>query len=124
TGQSGLPTHNAATENASSCMPMKSSLRFWNWKGRFTSLPWMQSRKTSPLFEIALVFVRFDHVATLIINANHRIVRPTPKTSRSRRYDPCGLTNFHVPSPVLRHRRARSDAGDSLPPEDGLFPLA
>jgi hypothetical protein len=29
---------------------------------------------TSPLFEIALVLVRFDHVASVIINANHSIV--------------------------------------------------
>jgi hypothetical protein len=27
-----------------------------------------------PLFELALVFVRLDHVASLIINANHNIV--------------------------------------------------
>ena len=27
-----------------------------------------------PLFEIALVFVRFDHVASIIVNANHRIM--------------------------------------------------
>jgi len=28
----------------------------------------------SPLFEIALVLVRFDHVASVIVNANHSIV--------------------------------------------------
>jgi hypothetical protein len=27
----------------------------------------------SPLFEIALVLVRLDHVASVIVNANHRI---------------------------------------------------
>ena len=27
-----------------------------------------------PLFEIALVFVRFDHVASLIVNAHHSIM--------------------------------------------------
>ena len=27
-----------------------------------------------PLFEIALVFVRFDHVPSLIVNANHSIM--------------------------------------------------
>ena len=27
-----------------------------------------------PLFEIALVFVRFDHVARIIVNANHSIM--------------------------------------------------
>jgi len=30
--------------------------------------------KTSPLFEIAGVLVRFDHVASFIVNANHRIM--------------------------------------------------
>ena len=29
---------------------------------------------TLPLFEIALVFVRFDHVARIIVNANHSIM--------------------------------------------------
>jgi hypothetical protein len=29
---------------------------------------------TSPLFEIALVLVRLDHVARVIVNANHGIV--------------------------------------------------
>jgi hypothetical protein len=28
----------------------------------------------SPLFEIALVFVRFDHVASIIVNADHSIM--------------------------------------------------
>jgi len=27
----------------------------------------------SPLFEIALVLVRFDHVVSVIVNANHRV---------------------------------------------------
>jgi hypothetical protein len=31
-------------------------------------------KRTSPLFEIAHVLVRFDHVACLIANANHSIV--------------------------------------------------
>jgi hypothetical protein len=30
--------------------------------------------KNSPLFEIALVLVRFDHTARSIINANHSIM--------------------------------------------------
>jgi hypothetical protein len=29
--------------------------------------------KTSRLFEIARVLVRFDHVANVIVNANHKI---------------------------------------------------
>jgi hypothetical protein len=28
-------------------------------------------RKASPLFEIAVVLVRLDHVASFIVNANH-----------------------------------------------------
>jgi len=32
-------------------------------------------RKASPLFEIALVLVRLDHVARCIVNTNHRVVR-------------------------------------------------
>jgi len=28
-------------------------------------------RKNLPLFEVALVLVRFDHVASIIVNANH-----------------------------------------------------
>jgi hypothetical protein len=28
-------------------------------------------RKASPLFEIARLLVRFDHVATFVVNANH-----------------------------------------------------
>jgi hypothetical protein len=30
--------------------------------------------KFSPLFEIALMLLRLDHIATLIINANHGIM--------------------------------------------------
>jgi hypothetical protein len=28
----------------------------------------------SPLFEIAFVLVRFDHIASLIVNANHSVM--------------------------------------------------
>jgi hypothetical protein len=31
-------------------------------------------RKASPLFELALVLVRFDHIASIIVDANHGIV--------------------------------------------------
>jgi hypothetical protein len=31
-------------------------------------------KRNSPLFEIASVFVRFKHVASFIVNANHSIV--------------------------------------------------
>jgi hypothetical protein len=34
----------------------------------------MQCRKTSPLLELALVLLRFDHFASLIINANHFVI--------------------------------------------------
>jgi len=30
--------------------------------------------KNSPLFELARVFMRLDHVASIIVNANHGIV--------------------------------------------------
>jgi hypothetical protein len=33
----------------------------------------VKREKTSPFFEIALVFVRFDHVASIMVNANHVI---------------------------------------------------
>jgi hypothetical protein len=32
-----------------------------------------------PLFEIASVFVRLDHVPSFIVNANHGIMRPAAK---------------------------------------------
>jgi hypothetical protein len=32
------------------------------------------ARMASPLFEIALVFVRLDHIARFIVNANHSIM--------------------------------------------------
>jgi hypothetical protein len=35
--------------------------------------------RRSPLFELAIVLVRFDHVVRLIVNANHAIVRPAAK---------------------------------------------
>jgi hypothetical protein len=37
----------------------------------------------SRFFEIAFVFVRFDHVASRIVNANHSIVRATVEISRN-----------------------------------------
>jgi len=32
-------------------------------------------RDPSPLFEIASVLVRFDHVASIIVNVNHSVMR-------------------------------------------------
>ncbi len=37
----------------------------------------------SPLFEIARVLVRFDHVARFIVNANHKILLFTLSSPRS-----------------------------------------
>ena len=35
--------------------------------------------ETSPLFELARVLVRLDHVARFIVNANHSIMRAAEK---------------------------------------------
>jgi hypothetical protein len=35
---------------------------------------WLAARHPSRLFEIALVFVRLDHVARFIVNADHGIM--------------------------------------------------
>ena len=35
--------------------------------------------ETSPLFELARVLVRLDHVASFIVNANHSIMRAAEK---------------------------------------------
>jgi predicted trehalose synthase len=45
-------------------------------------------RKASPLFEIARVLVRFDHVASFIVNANHSITAfdSCRRTEQRRRY--------------------------------------
>jgi hypothetical protein len=37
-----------------------------------------------PLFEIARVLVRFDHVASFIVNADHRIIDPSFARVRAR----------------------------------------
>jgi hypothetical protein len=48
---------------------------FANQPSRFTAWRLFVSRAlNSPLFEIAPVLVRFDHVASFIVNANHCIV--------------------------------------------------
>jgi len=39
----------------------------WQWDGT-------TKNSLLPLFEIALVLVRFNHIASVIVNANHRIV--------------------------------------------------
>jgi hypothetical protein len=40
----------------------------------FDSVAHAMRVKTSPLFELARVLVRLDHVAHFIVNANHSIV--------------------------------------------------
>ena len=34
----------------------------------------LAERKASPLFELARVLMRFDHVASIIVNADHSIM--------------------------------------------------
>jgi hypothetical protein len=34
----------------------------------------IRAKKTSPLFELARVLVRFNHIASVIVNANHGIM--------------------------------------------------
>jgi len=38
------------------------------------AVPFVSCGKASPLFEIARVLVRFDHVARFVVNANHSIM--------------------------------------------------
>jgi hypothetical protein len=63
--RSGLLTLIAATETGSSCVLMKSLLRFSNSKERFVALRF---------FEIARVLVRFDHIANCSVHPNHAIM--------------------------------------------------
>jgi hypothetical protein len=52
-----------------------------------------------PVFEITLVLVRFDHVASFIVNANHCIMRTAEKI---RVFD--GIVRLGVPQPPKRQR--------------------
>jgi hypothetical protein len=47
--------------------------KFNNQPSRFSAWRLFVSPR-SPLFEIACVLVRFDHVARFVVNANHGIV--------------------------------------------------
>jgi hypothetical protein len=38
------------------------------------AVPFVSCGKASPLFEIAFVLVRFHHVASVIVNANHSVM--------------------------------------------------
>jgi len=42
----------------------------------------MEMTASSPLFQIALVFVRVDHVASVIVNANHGVLFGLAKLAR------------------------------------------
>jgi len=72
-------------------------------------------RKASPLFEIARVLLCFDHVARLIVNANHSVMSAAKKLSvvdcdsRPAAHPP---PHDRIPaaeygSPALRHDRQR-----------------
>jgi hypothetical protein len=69
----------------------------------------------SPLFEIARVLVRFDHVASRIVNANHGIHVTGRKTQASKqtsgrerlsRPDLCVATKCHI---LINHQAGRFD---------------
>jgi len=45
-----------------------------SWKVPFSREVRSDASKNSPLFELARVLVRFDHVARFIANANHSIM--------------------------------------------------
>jgi hypothetical protein len=64
----------------------------------------MRCRKTSPLFEIALLLVRFNHIASGIIHADHRIVSPAAK--RCVAYCIADCIRFAVPQATERQRVA------------------
>jgi hypothetical protein len=48
-------------------MPSGAKKRFWR------RIPFWREEKHLPLFELALVLVRLDHLARGIVNANHGI---------------------------------------------------
>jgi hypothetical protein len=52
--RSSLQTRIVAMESGSLCTPMKSWLRFWNWKGRFASTYWANKSKADRVSEDAL----------------------------------------------------------------------
>ena len=45
-----------------------------NIERRFSKKCDLMRGKNSPLFELASVFVRVDHIARLIVNANHSVM--------------------------------------------------
>jgi hypothetical protein len=50
-----------------------------NQPSRFTLVAALCFAPRSPLFEVARVLVRFNHVASFIVNANHSVMRPVAK---------------------------------------------
>jgi hypothetical protein len=53
-------------------LPQQNKRAFHNQPSRFTA--WRLFVLASPLFEIGLVLVRFDHVSRVIVNADHGII--------------------------------------------------
>ncbi|SRR6266581_1081330 len=58
-----------------------------------------------PLFEIARVLVRLDHVAWFIVNANHGIVRAAAKLSVINRIADCVWLGITTADRMAAHRR-------------------
>jgi hypothetical protein len=59
----------------------------------------MEVTASSPLFEIAFVLVRFDHVASLIVNANHSVMRAAVELC-------VGNTKAMIAEGAIEHRSA------------------
>jgi hypothetical protein len=57
--------------------------------------PSFKKTSTSPLFEIARVFVRLDHVASVIVNANHSVIRTAVKLGEA--YSIADCVRFGIP---------------------------
>src|SRR5215469_4307056 len=49
------------------------------------------TRQVSPLFELALVLVRLDHVACCIVNANYKMMRATESLPFTRQFELAAL---------------------------------
>ena len=67
-------------ENTRSCEPFKQ--RHTRPKEQQTQARLRQTQASLPLFELARVLVRLDHVASVIINVNYDIVRVSGRANR------------------------------------------
>jgi len=65
--QSGLQTHTVTTGSGSLCEPLKSSLRFWNWNGRFVSTYWLNNAD-APRCDSKRFVVRADETLTAFMD--------------------------------------------------------